>query len=253
MLEDKKEKVSREISIIYENDDVVVINKPSGIMVHDDGRSQDRTVVDWFLGCNPSAKGVGEIGHAQQDGSLLERSGVVHRLDRDTSGILMLVKNQQTFLHLKEQFKDHLVKKEYRAFVYGKMKEKRGSIDRQIGRSAKDFRMRSAQRGAKGTLREARTDWELIGQSDNFAYLKILPKTGRTHQIRVHMKAINHSIVCDSLYAPESFRNGDNLGFKRLALHAHKLTITLPNSETETFTAPQPDDFEEAEAYLASA
>jgi 23S rRNA pseudouridine1911/1915/1917 synthase len=241
-----------DIKIVYEDDDVVVINKPSGIMVHNDGRNSNKTVVDWLLTHAPDVKDVGEAGKAQ-DGSQLERSGVIHRLDRDTSGVLVLAKNQDVFLHLKQQFQDHLIEKEYRTFVYGNMKEKWGSIKRPIGRSTQDFRLRSAQRGARGLLREAHTDWELIGQSEEYAYLKIFPKTGRTHQIRVHMKAINRPIVCDPLYAPESLRNGDNLGFERLALHAYKLTITLPSGETKTFIAPQPEDFERAEVSLATA
>lgn len=240
------------IQILYEDDDVVVINKPSGFLVHEDGRSEEPTVVDWFLSRAPKARGVGEPGTAQ-DGSPLERSGVVHRLDKETSGVLVLAKTQDAFTHLKEQFHERHAQKEYRSFVYGTMKEKWGTINRPIGRSAKDFRLRSAQRGAKGRLREAVTDWELIGQSDTFAYLKLRPKTGRTHQIRVHLKAINHPVIQDELYAPESLRQGESLGFQRLALHAHKLTLTLPNGEGITFIAPQPEDFENAEVSLARA
>src|SRR3989338_4733589 len=113
--------------VLFENDDMLVVNKPSRMIVHNDGRSKGRTVVDWFLARMPSARGVGEGGFAQ-DGTLLERSGVVHRLDRDTSGILVLAKNQEAFAHLKAQFHDHRIKKEYRAFVYGTMKEKWGSV-----------------------------------------------------------------------------------------------------------------------------
>lgn len=241
-----------EITILYEDDDVMVINKPSGIMVHGDGRSDDKTVVDWFLSRVPEARGVGEPGFAQ-DGSPLERSGVVHRLDKETSGVLIFAKTQKAFTHLKRQFHDRLTKKEYRAFVYGSMKEKWGSINRPIGRHSKDFRLRSAEKGARGHLREAKTDWELVGQSDKFAYLKLLPKTGRTHQIRAHLKSLSRPIVNDSLYATEALLKSENLGFKRLALHAYKLTITTPNGEEQTFIAPRPQDFEEAEVSLARA
>ncbi len=239
-----------EITILYEDDVTLVINKPSGMMVHNDGRSTEKTVVDWFLARVPTARGVGEGGFAQ-DGTPLERSGVVHRLDRDTSGLLVLAKTQESFLHLKHQFHEHLIKKEYRAFVYGTMKEKWGTVDRKIGRSTKDFRLRSAQRGARGTLREAVTDWELIGQSDTHAYLRLLPKTGRTHQIRVHMKAIGKPIVQDMLYAPEELLQGDNLGFTRLALHAYALKIVLPDGVEHSFIAPYPNDFEVASTSIA--
>ena len=238
------------ITVLYEDADVLVINKPSGVMVHNDGRSDEPTVVDWFLTRAPEAYGVGETGFAQ-DGTPLERSGVVHRLDRETSGLLILAKTQQAFEHLKQQFHDHLIRKEYRAFVYGTMKEKWGTVDRPIGRSTKDFRLRSAQRGARGTLRDAITDWELIGQTETHAYLKVLPKTGRTHQIRVHMKALGKPIVQDSLYSPDELLNGNNLGFTRLALHAYALKIILPSGVEKSFLAPLPDDFEIASTQIA--
>ncbi len=240
------------ITVLYEDADVLVINKPSGIMVHADGRSDAQTVVDWFLARVPSARGVGEPGRAQ-DGSPLERSGVVHRLDRDTSGLLVLTKTEAAFHHVKAQFHDRLVRKEYRAFVYGTMKEKWGTIDRAIGRNGKDFRLRSAERGARGVLRPAVTDWELIGQSTTHAYIKVFPKTGRTHQIRVHLKSVGRPIVQDPLYAKEQDRRGGDLAFTRLALHAYALTLVLPSGEERTFLAPMPLDFEIASTAIATA
>lgn len=240
------------ITVLFENEDVIVINKPSGLMVHADGRSHGPTVVDWFLARVPSAHGVGEPGKAQ-DGSPLERSGIVHRLDRDTSGVVILVKHQDAFVHMKAQFHDRLVRKEYRAFVYGTMKERWGAINKPIGRSVKNFRLRSAEKGARGTIREAVTEWELIEQSSTNAYLKLLPKTGRMHQLRVHLKSISRPIVGDSLYAPQPLlREANNLGFKRLALHAHTITFTLPSGERHTCEAPLPADFEEAKSTLAT-
>ena len=237
--------------ILFEDDDIMVVNKPAGIMVHSDGRTDEETVATWFVSRVPEAHGVGEAGFAQ-DGTPLERSGVVHRLDRDTSGALVLAKTAKAFAHLKEQFHDRLIKKEYRAFVYGTMKEKWGTINRPIGRSTKDFRLRSAQRGARGTLREAITDWELIGQSESHAYVKLMPKTGRTHQLRVHMKAIGRPIVQDPLYATSPQRSGDNLGFTRLALHAYRLTLIIPSGEEMHFLAPLPLDFEVASTTIAT-
>lgn len=235
--------------ILFENDDCVVINKPSGPMVHEDGHSPTETVVDWFLTMYPNAKGVGEPGRSLQ-GKELERSGVVHRLDRETSGVLVMAKTQAAFLHLKAQFHDRLTKKEYRAFVYGPVREPWGTIDRPIGRSAKDFRLRSAEHGAKGTLRDAVTDWELIGtgryKDEHFSYVKLFPKSGRTHQIRVHLKAIGKPVVGDALYAAHLIENSNNLDFDRLALHAYFLEIELPSGETKRFIAPLPQIFEEA-------
>jgi 23S rRNA pseudouridine1911/1915/1917 synthase len=239
------------IKILYEDNDIVVIDKPSGIPVHEDGRSTVPTVVDWFLSHSPESKGVGDPGKGP-DGSLLERSGIVHRLDKDTSGVLLLVKHQDAFVHMKAQFHDRLVQKEYRAFVYGTMKEKWGTITRQIGRSPSNFKLRSAEKGARGLLRDAQTDWELIGQSKTHAYLRLLPKTGRMHQLRVHLKSMSRPIVGDVLYAPTPLLEGNNLGFSHLALHAYSLRTTTPSGEQKTFIAPIPPDFEAAETTLAT-
>lgn len=244
--------VKNDIEILYEDEYMVVINKPAGMLVHADGRGNESTVVDWLLNRAPKARGVGEPGFAQ-DGVLLERSGVVHRLDRETSGVLVLAKTQEAFTHLKAQFHDRIAKKEYRAIVYGTMKDAWGIINRSIGRSARDFRLRSAERGAKGTLRPAVTEWECIGQSSTHAYLKLFPKTGRTHQIRVHLKSIGHPIVEDALYASSIYRAKDTLGFARLALHAYRLTIFLVGGEERTFLAPLPLDFEIATTAIATA
>lgn len=238
------------IPILYEDDAVVVIDKPSGLLVHADGRSEAPTVAEWLLARCPTARGVGEPGRAV-DGTALERSGIVHRLDAETSGVLILAKTQDAFLHLKEQFHSRQVQKEYRAFVYGAMKEKWGTIRRAIGRSPRDFRLRSAERGAKGLLRRAVTHWESLVQSDTHSYLKVTPETGRTHQIRVHLKAIGRSIVRDALYTSPAATNSDDLGFERLALHAHTLTLRLLDGTKKTFTAPLPADFEHATHLVA--
>lgn len=238
-----------EPTVLFENDDVLVIDKPVGMLVHSDGVSSAETVVDWFLKRVPTARGVGETSFSQT-GEKLERSGVVHRLDRETSGVLVLAKTANAHTHLKAQFHDRLVKKEYRAIVYGPMRERWGTINKKIGRSASDFRLRSALPGARGTLREAVTDWECIGQAEiegeQFSYLKVLPKTGRTHQIRVHLRAIERPIVQDPLYATHLKESSHHLGLMRLALHAHTLELVLPSSERERFIAPVPPELERA-------
>ena len=241
-------------AVVFENDAVLVVNKPAGLMVHADGHIDAPTVVDWFLGRTPEAHGVGE-SQLSQKGEVLERSGVVHRLDRETSGVMVLAKTQKAFTHLKKQFHDRLVHKEYRAFVYGPVREQWGTVDRKIGRSASDFRQRSAQQGAKGTLRDAVTEWECIGtgryNDEHFSYMKLMPKTGRTHQLRVHLKAIGKPIVGDTLYAASEMERSNNLDFERLALHAHILDITLPNGEEGRFIAPLPLVFDVAAEKIA--
>jgi 23S rRNA pseudouridine1911/1915/1917 synthase len=243
-----------EPEILFENDDVLVVNKPVGLLVHADGVSTDTTLVDWFLERVPSAQGVGEPGKGK-DGQPLERSGVVHRLDRETSGVLILAKTAEAFTHLKAQFHDRLAKKEYRAIVYGRMRERWGTIDKKIGRSPSDHRQRSAMPGARGTLREAVTDWECIGQAqideEHFSYLKLRPKTGRTHQLRVHLRAIDRPIVGDQLYAESLRESSHNLGLTRMALHAHILEVTLPDGTLERFIAPVPRELEAAAERIA--
>jgi len=236
------------IGVIFENEEVVVVNKPAGILVHEDLQSgTEGTVVDWFLKRYHKAKGVGEKTK-KSDGTEFERSGVVHRLDRDTSGVMILAKTEKTHAFLKKQFHDRLVKKEYRAFVYGKMKEKWGTINRPIGRKTGDGKRRSAEKGAKGTLREAITHFENIGsgeyKGEDFSYLKLLPKTGRTHQLRVHLRAIGRPIVGDSLYAEKNLEKSNNLEFKRLALHAYRLELEIFSGQFEKFVAPLPQEFE---------
>lgn len=231
------------IEILYEDDDLVVINKPAGIMVHPDGRSKEETISEWFLSTHKDVENVGEP-ITLRGGNEISRPGIVHRLDKDTSGVLILVKNQKAFLHMKELFQERMVKKTYFAFVYGNVKEDKGIIDRPIGRSSKDFRLRSAQRGAKGTLRDAVTEYETVKRGDKYSFLKMHPKTGRTHQIRTHLKAINHPVVCDALYAP---KQDCALGLGRLALHASSIEFTLVNGENIAVEAPFPDKFIEAE------
>ena len=155
----------------------------------------------------------------------------------------MLAKNQDAYLYLKDQFKRRLVLKIYNAFLYGELKEERGVINRPIARSTKDFRLRSAQPGARGESREAITEFAVIQKGKGFTYIEARPKTGRTHQLRVHFKALHHPIVCDKLYAP---KQPCKLGFKRLALHAHSLLIAIPKATTLKIEAPLPNDFNDA-------
>lgn len=239
-------KPTLDIPILYEDAAMVVINKPAEVLVHADGHSHDTTIVDWLLARCPDAKGVGEETTSPQ-GEVLERSGVVHRLDRDTSGVLVLAKTQAAFAHLKTQFHDRLVRKTYRTFVYGTMKAETGTIERAIGRSASDFRKRSAMRGAKGRLREAVTHWRVLKcgeyQGEPFSYLEMNPVTGRTHQIRVHLRALERPVVGDALYAEHKLSTSSNLGMERLALHAYSLEIVIPAGATKVFVAPEPAYF----------
>jgi len=236
--------------VIYEDEYVLVLNKPSGLVVHGDGRTNEETLVDWILEHYPETEGVGEP-LVLANGTVVDRPGVVHRLDRETSGVIVIAKTQESFLNLKEQFKNRKVEKIYNAFVYGHFpstdvqggKEKEGIINRPIGRSASDFRKWSAQRGARGELREAITEYKVlkeeVAEEQKISFLEIKPKTGRTHQIRVHMKAINHPVICDKLYAPKSLCL---LGFDRLALHARNISFLTLKGDISA-EADLPEDF----------
>ncbi len=224
-----------DIPILYEDENVVAVDKPAGLIMHTDGKTNEETAEDWFKGKYPEVK--------------LERP-FVHRLDRDTSGVLVFAKNKETYDFLRKAFHDREVKKTYLAVVYGAPKDKKGVIDFDIGRSRKDFRLRSAQPKARGRLRAAITRYEVIGEKGGYALLKINPETGRTHQIRVHLKAIHHPIVGDKLYAPG---RSPAFGISRLGLHASEIDLPLPSGARVSITAPIPDDLAPAFAQFPRA
>jgi 23S rRNA pseudouridine1911/1915/1917 synthase len=246
------------IEILFEDKNYLVLNKPAGLIVHADGKTEEPTLVDWLLEKYPEMKDVGEPWTSPQ-GQTIYRPGIVHRLDRETSGVLIIAKTQESFEDLKKQFQNREIEKTYNAFVYGKMEEEDGVIDRAIGRSNKDFRMWSAQRGARGELREAITVYKVLETgrpldeargkvaAEGYSYLEVRPKTGRTHQIRVHLKAINHPVIGDSLYAP---KRDFALGFERLALHARSLAFKNLEGKELIIEAPLPEDFERGLAEL---
>ncbi len=205
--------MANDLSVLYEDADIIALAKPSGILT---------TELHYGV-------------------------GYVHRLDKGTSGVLVFAKNQIAYDFLRKAFHDRDVHKTYLAFVYGVLKEKRGVIDFDIGRSRKDFRLRSAQPKAKGRLRDALTRYEVIGKTPDFALLKMNPETGRTHQIRVHLKAIHHPIVGDALYAPNRLAG---LGISRLGLHAYQLDLPLPSGGRTIITAPIPTELAPAFAHF---
>lgn len=232
--------------IIYENGDYLVINKPAGLVVHADGKTVERTLVDWIQENYPDIQGVGEPMVISNKGveTTIDRPGIVHRLDRETSGLMIIAKTQDSFEFFKSAFKNRDIDKTYHAIVWGHVKEDDGTIDAPIARSKSDFRKWSAQRGARGLQRPAITDYKVLARfaeaGDKFTLVEVSPQTGRTHQIRVHMKYFNHPIICDSLYGEGK---PAVLGFARTALHSRKISFTDPRGDEKTFEAPYPDDF----------
>lgn len=238
-----------DLRILYEDADIVAVDKSAGIMTHGDGRSTEETASDWFARAYPASHNVGETQRLP-DGTELARPGVVHRLDRETSGVLVFAKTQDAHAFLKSAFQNREAKKTYLAFIYGVPKERKGIIEFSIGRSRKDFRLRSAQPKARGTLREAITRYEVIADNDAYAVLKVMPETGRTHQIRVHLKAIHHPVIADTLYASG---HAPALGLSRLGLHAYALDLPLPSGGRTTITAPLPPDLTHAAELIPGA
>ena len=230
--------------ILYEDSNILAINKPAGLVVHSDGRTKEPSVTEWFVSKYPEAKEVGEkLGE-------VERPGIVHRLDRETSGVLLLAKTKEGHAHLKKQFQNREIDKTYHLFVYGVMRDEQGSINLPIGRGVGDFRKWSAERGARGEKRDALTYFKVlkIDSEKKISFVEAKPKTGRTHQIRVHFLAIKHPVIGDSLYAKTRPKL---LGFERLALHAKKLFFTSLEGDRIEVSAPYPDDFKKAMDSLA--
>ncbi len=268
-------------TILLETKEYIIINKPAGLIVHADGKTKEPTVVDWVCEHFPGVKEVGEPLKLST-GVTINRPGIVHRLDRDTSGVMIVAKTQTMFEFLKEKFQTRDMHKTYHAFTYGQIKEDEGTIDRPISRAKNDFRLWSAQRGGRGEAREAVTDFKVLARGaaietdfptdiggkevasakkslkkeadskenkvyEPYSFVEVMPQTGRTHQIRVHMKAINHPLVADHLYAP---KRKPLFGFKRVALHAYKLEFSDPKGKKVKAVAPYPDDFSHALAEI---
>lgn len=230
------------LEILFENDEMLAINKPAGISVHHDGKTEEQVVTDFLIEKYPEIKNVGE-SILLENGIEVERPGIVHRLDKETSGVLLIAKTNEAFQNLKDQFKNHQIQKTYVAFVYGNIKEERGVISKPIGRSKEGVRKWATGSDIRGVSREAKTTFKVHWRSGEASLLEVWPQTGRTHQIRVHTKSIHHPVVADSLYAPAKPRL---FGFSRLALHARRLNFKDVSGESHEIEAEFPADFKNA-------
>ena len=248
-----------QIPVLYEDLNVIVFNKPSGLMIHADGRSDEYTLADYVRDTYPETVGVGEplvLERGKPGETRVDRPGIVHRLDRDTSGAIVVARNQPTFLFLKRQFKEHEIKKVYKAIVAGNVKNDTGIIDAPIGRSRSDFRVKATldlhTKDARGRLRDAVTRYKVLerfnkewqGKLTPLSLVEVYPLTGRTHQIRTHFKAIRHPLLADPLYSATKKTEGYAYGAIRTMLHASKITFKTKESGEITVEAPLPPDFE---------
>lgn len=208
--------------ILYEDKDIVVINKPAGLTVQPGIANETGTITDWFASRYPGRRG-----------------GLVHRLDKDTSGVLVLAKTPAAHAYFKQQFKKRRVKKEYLAIVFGIPKASDGRITRPLTRSRRNPLRRMIDEAGKPAI----TEWQLEKKlGHKYALLRVFPFTGRTHQIRVHLHFIGHPIVGDKLYTFK--RQHPPSGVTHQLLHAHQLTLTLLSGKRKTFIAPLPEDFQ---------
>ncbi len=218
-------------TILFENDSVLVIDKPSGLTVHPGIGTHEPTLVDWLRTHVPT------IGTVGDDPAI--RPGIVHRLDRDVSGILVVAKTQASFEGLKRQFKDRTTEKEYLALVHGIPRSAEGTIDLRIERS-KRMHGKMATRPADGDGRDAVTHYAVERKVKNNALLRVTIETGRTHQIRVHLKSIGHPIVGDPVYTTKQYRHKTE-PLDRPFLHAAKLTFSDLDGTRRSFEAPLPE------------
>lgn len=235
------------LNILYEDSDVVVLNKPAGISVHPAPHApKEYALTTEILKCWPKVASVG-------DDPL--RPGIVHRLDKETSGILVVAKNQRAFEYLKKQFQEHKVEKTYLALAIGKMPQREGAISLPIGRSRKFGKFTTKTPRTK--VREAVTKWRLVREyrgpgGEPLSLLEIKPETGRTHQIRVHLAAIGHPVAGDNLYSGKTARKyRESLG--RHFLHAQSLHLRLPAGRAIRIDADLPKELEGFLEKLASA
>ena len=228
--------INPEIKILYEDDSLLVVDKPAGIVVFPEGNTKEKTLIDLLLDRYPYLKNSGEK----------PRYGIAHRLDRDTSGILLVAKNDKIFSFLKEQFKKRSVEKKYLALIIGHLSKKEGIIETLIGRSQKNRKKQSVylpnEPKSEGK-RKAITFYKLLKSFDNYDLVEAKPKTGRKHQIRTHFAYIGHPIAGDRIYA---FKNQPLLrGLNRQFLHASYLKIKLLNGKIKEFSSSLPKNLKE--------
>lgn len=224
--------------IVYEDNDIIVINKPAGLITHQKNIDDKQpSVVDWVIEKYPELKDVGEPFIAS--GAEVPRAGIVHRLDKDTSGLLLIAKNNEAFFYLKNLFQTRKIKKYYIALVHGKPKEPNGTISSPLGRIGLK---RTTKITGKKLIdeKEAETEYKTVKNYKDFTLLELSPKTGRTHQLRVHLNSIGHPVAGDPIYG---FKKLPPLsGLNRLFLHAYKLEFTTPSGKAMTLETDLPED-----------
>jgi 23S rRNA pseudouridine1911/1915/1917 synthase len=223
-IEDQPEAIP--LNVLFEDDDLLVINKPSGLVVHPGAGHREHTLVNALLNHCPTLSGIGGK----------QRPGIVHRLDKETSGCLVVAKNDDAHRGLSTQFSARTVEKIYLALVAGELRKRAGVIEEKIARHPVN-RQRMTATSSRG--RAAKTEYRVVRSGDEASLIECRLHSGRTHQIRVHLHHLGHPVLGDKVYAPKRAKN-----FPRQMLHAWKLGFRHPRSdEWKSFEASWPDDF----------
>ena len=226
--------IKGELDILYEDSDILALSKPPNLVVHHGAGTKEPTLVNHLLYHIKNLSGIG--------GEL--RPGIVHRLDKETSGVMLIAKNDKAHISLSNQFSKRKIKKKYLAIVNFKMTNNKGLIEKKIGRDRKDRKKISIN---SSSLRNAISKWKVISSFNNYSFLEIEPETGRTHQIRVHLNLIGHPIIGDKIYSTtRSIRNSKSLKnfFSRHMLHANQIKFFHPSKKKSIIIKSKlPEDF----------
>jgi len=244
------------LEIIYQDENIIAINKPAGLQVHPSTKKEQDTLVNGLI---YKFLEIGTVGDEPQI-----RPGIVHRLDKDTSGIMLIARNQKTFEELKEKFKNHEIQKTYWALTHGKLENKKGIIDKPLARARNYKKQTIANAKTQTTIRSAITEYEVLEEMEKYSLVELKPKTGRTHQLRIHMSSLGHPIVGDEKYCLKNIKSnrdikrpacnalpvriatrsvaGGRSNAGRHLLHAKKINFSL-NGKNFEFEASLPDDF----------
>ncbi|MFA5248540.1 MAG: RluA family pseudouridine synthase [Patescibacteria group bacterium] len=232
-----------EPEIIFENNDFLVINKPAGLIVHGATHIKEKTLADWLLQKYPELKKVGENSY---------RPGMMHRLDKEASGLIVVAKNNETFFALKKQFQDRLIEKEYLALVYGDVSKESDKIDFPIKRAIAGYRQAAfpdkyeEEIEEAGELRQAHTEFSVSQRFLNYTLLRVKIKSGRKHQIRVHFYAYGHPLVGDDLYSTRRTKSlNKKLKLERIFLVSTFLSFADATGKRYEFNLPLPLELEE--------
>jgi len=226
-----------EMRILFEDDNVVAIDKPAGVQMHPSAVEKENTVANWLIARYPSIKDV----HDGSEESYL-RPGIVHRLDKDTSGVVVIAKNKESFFELKRLFSERWVTKKYVALLFGNLQERGGTIEKPIARATNFKRQKIAVGRIKGKAKDAVTKYKVLESWDGFDLVEAEPKTGRMHQIRIHFFSIGHPVVGDGKYFLNKYKGLELECAKRQLLHAKELRFELFGKKYE-FSTDIPEDF----------